>query len=45
VEPIEELPRRQLHLEVTVRGPSLKEWIGFTACGVAFMTVLSWLRG
>ncbi|KAF3401893.1 hypothetical protein F1880_009753 [Penicillium rolfsii] len=45
VETTEELPRRQLHLEVTVRGPSWKEWIGFTACGIAFVAALSWLHG
>lgn len=44
VEPIEELPRRQLHLEITVRGPSWKEWVGFTACGIAFVAAL-WLHG
>lgn len=39
----EELPRRQRYLEVTVRGPTMGQWLGWTACAIGVMTVLSWL--
>lgn len=42
--PATELPRRALHLEVTVRGPTWGQWIGCLAGCVATMAVLSWLR-
>lgn len=42
--PVEELPRRVLQLEVTVRGPTLGQWIGCVGCCIAAVSFLSWLR-
>lgn len=43
VEATQEVPRRKLRVEVTVRGPTLGQWFGIAACSIASIGLLSWL--